>query len=67
MIVKTFKYAIHSSKRLFLASRLSRAQSRDLNLHILRMIGIRFVKMQLYLKIPVIINVKFRHYQWSNG
>ena len=31
MIVKTFKYAIHSSKRLCLASRLSRAQSRDLN------------------------------------
>ena len=45
MIVKTFKYAIHSSKRLFLASRLSRVQSRDLNLHILRMIGIRIVKI----------------------
>ena len=45
MLVKTFKYAIHSSKRLFLASGLSRAQSRDLNLHILGMIGIPIVKM----------------------
>ena len=67
MPVKMFKYAIYSSKRLFLASWLSRGQSRDLRLYILSMIGIRTIKMERYLKIPVIINVKFRNYQWSNG
>ena len=43
--VNIFKYAIYSSKRLFLASQLSCAQSRDLNLHILSMIGIRNIKL----------------------
>ena len=39
--VNIFKYAIYSSKRLFLASQLSR----DLNLHILSMVGIHNIKL----------------------